>query len=244
MKVFLLKEFLVSSDEHVVPWRMPPVWKKLKDRLISCLQTERNFPAAFYSALRNSFIPCWPSSADPQKSLTSVEARETLTVLSARLRYLNSSWQTLALDKVLFFLKAGLPLLPLFMRDSPGSPPAGQFSCLVYARGETMALPAPFPIWGSFLSKNNSAWLSYELNKVAVALRSPGHHNCLYFLFMALIASVIPKSSFTSAAHKLDDSTNAAVLSSLIHFQPEQFICRKRDSHNPLRMCLMPTTNA
>lgn len=144
----------------------------------------------------------------------------------------------------MFVLKAGLPLLPLFMWDSPGSPPAGQFSCLVYARGETMNLPAPFPIWGSFLPKNNYIWLLHELCKVATALRSPGHHNSLYFLFMVLIANIIPKSSFISAAHKLDDSTNAAGLFSLINFQPEQFLCRKRASHNPSRICLMSTTNA
>ena len=47
-----------------------------------------------------------------------------------------------------------------------------------------------------------------HINKPAVALRMPGHCNYFCFLFMGLVENVTTKSSFISAAHKLDDSTN------------------------------------
>lgn len=118
-----------------------------------CLQTERKFPDAFYSALENSSLPCWPSLADPWKPLALAEARENLSVLSARFHYLNSSWQTLSLDKVLFFLQVGLPLLCCFLWDSPGSPPVGQFSCLVFAREETTPCLLLSPFEAPFFSR-------------------------------------------------------------------------------------------
>lgn len=113
MKLFLLKVLLIIFDEHVVPSRLPPAERKVKDQHISYLQTERKLLATFYSTRRNSFIPCWPPPADPLKSQALAEARGTLTILSARSHYLNSSWQTVSPDKALLILKIGLLLLTL-----------------------------------------------------------------------------------------------------------------------------------
>lgn len=144
---------LIIFDEHVVPLRLPPAERKVKDQHISYLQTEKKLLATFCSTLRNSFIPCWPPPADPLKSQAIAEARGTLNILRARSHYLNSSWQTPSLDKALLILKIGLLLLPLIMWDSPVSPPAGQFSGLVYTRDLDYGLACSSPYLRLFSSQ-------------------------------------------------------------------------------------------